>query len=169
MSGIETIGASSEHCAICGELAATHAIETQQFAYVDGEREYLLTASVPVVHCTACGESYAGEEAEIVQHEAVCRHLGRLTPGEIRGLRQRLGLSQAKLAEATGIGIASIKRWENGAVIQNASLDARLRTLETTNPARSGRPVPRFQTELAPELFEAARQFRLRPAYAMAA
>lgn len=171
MAGIEKPAAVTEQCVICGEHAATHSVQTQQFAYREGEKETLLAAVVPVLSCAACGESYAGLEAEEAQHEAVCRYLDRLTPAEIRDLRQRHGLTQAKLAERTGIGIASIKRWESGSLIQNASLDARLRSVDSTQiVAEEARPAPRFQTELKPEMFEAARLFRLRQtAYLQAA
>nr|WP_315382414.1 type II TA system antitoxin MqsA family protein [uncultured Sphingomonas sp.] len=160
----------TEPCAICGELGATHSMQTQQFAFREGDKEVLLTATVPVLTCAACGESFTGAEAEEIQHAAVCRYLGRLTPAEIRALRLAHGLTQARLAEKTGIGIASIKRWENGTVIQNASLDARLRSLGTPSVgSEEMRPTPRFQTELGPELFVAARQFKLRQTFAQAA
>lgn len=164
MSSFENPVSIVETCELCGEAAAVQSLETQQFAYLDGQEEVLLTAVLPVVACAACGEAYLGTDAEMIQHEAVCHYLGRLTPSEIRALRDRHGLTQAKLAERTGIGIASIKRWENGTVIQNASLDARLRQVDELAAAETKpRPAARFRTQFTAEMIEGARTFSLRP------
>ena len=88
-----------------------------------------LIADVPVHSCEGCGESYTGKEAEIIRHEAVCRHLGVLTPTEIRGLRKQHGMSRAAFARLTGFGEATLARWEHGEVIQNTSNDSFLRML----------------------------------------
>lgn len=170
MSEAENVGSMIERCAICGEHATSYSVETQQFAYRHGDKEVLLTAEIPVVSCAACAEIYTGLDAEEAQHAAVCHYLGRLTPAEIRGLRTRHGLSQAKLAELTGIGIASIKRWEAGTVVQNASLDSRLRQLDTRTLARAPVKIQgRFKTQLSPEMYEAAKNFCLRPVLQAAA
>ncbi|OHC97457.1 MAG: hypothetical protein A2095_04680 [Sphingomonadales bacterium GWF1_63_6] len=158
--------AEGEICLFCDAKAATHTLKDQEFVYKDGGRAIVLHTKVPVVECSACGEAFNGEGAEEAQHAAVCAYLGRLTPAEIRGLRERLGLTQARLAELTQIGIASIKRWEAGNTIQNPSLDAKLRALDTGNAmpahAKSGF---RFQFEPRVEDVEASRRFSLRTDY----
>ena len=58
--------------------------------------------------------------------DAYREKVGLLTGEEIRKKREELGISQKKLAEMAGIGIASIKRWENG-IIQTKSMDAALK------------------------------------------
>ncbi len=68
-----------------------------------------------------------------MRHEAVCRHLGLLTPAEIRGLRERYNLSRAAFARMTGFGDATLARWEKGEVVQNASSDRYLRLLTDPN------------------------------------
>lgn len=162
-SGNQAGQAPVEECAICGEIAAHARVVPQEFAYLDGDREVVLQAETPVLHCDACGETYAGADAEVAQHEAVCHYLGRLSPREIRELRERLGITQARLAELTKIGIASIKRWETGNHIQNASLDARLRALDTDT---AGVPQPRggfrFRFDPEPDAINASRRFELR-------
>ena len=168
MSEIEFADVEQEACAICGEHAISHSVETQQFAYQAGEKAVLLTAQVPVISCAACEEVYTGEGAEEAQHEAVCRYLGRLTPAEIRELRLRHNLSQAKLAQQTGIGIASIKRWESGSLIQNESLDRRLRSLDEAVAKAPVKIEGRFRTQMTPDIIAAARRFCLRPALAYA-
>jgi DNA-binding transcriptional regulator YiaG len=42
------------------------------------------------------------------------RYLGLLLPGEIKALRQRLGLTQAEICELLQIGEKTWTRWENG-------------------------------------------------------
>lgn len=162
-SGHQADQAPVEECAICGEMAAHASVVRQEFAYLDGNREVVLEADTPVLRCDACGETYAGADAEDAQHEAVCHHLGRLSPREIRALRDRLGITQARLAELTKIGIASIKRWETGNHIQNASLDARLRALDTDAAgALQARGGFRFRFDPEPDAINASRRFELR-------
>ena len=52
-----------------------------------------------------------------------------LAPQQIRGIRERLGLSRSSLAKLTGIGEASLSRWENGIKIQTPGYDRYLRLL----------------------------------------
>lgn len=44
-----------------------------------------------------------------------------LSPREIRGIRKQYSLSRKKFAELTRFAEGSIKRWETGKVVQNAS------------------------------------------------
>jgi putative zinc finger/helix-turn-helix YgiT family protein len=162
--------AIAQECALCGVKAATHSVQTQQFAYRDGAKEVLLVAEIPVISCASCAEVYTAEGAEEAQHDAVCRYLKRLTPDEIRALRERNGLTQQKMAELTGIGIASIKRWEAGAMIQNASLDVQMRALDQkATQAAKPKNAFRFQTELKDASLEFKSTFKLRRTYAEAA
>ena len=93
---------------------------------------FFLTVVLPVEHCESCGEFFMGADAEIAQHEAVCRYLDRLTPAEIKKLRKSLRLNQADFAVKVGVGIASIKRWEAGNLIQSTSMDKLLRSVSTS-------------------------------------
>ena len=54
--------------------------------------------------------------------EAYRRKVGLLTGADIRALRKKAHITQDELAERTGAGIASIKRWETGQ-IQTKSID----------------------------------------------
>lgn len=42
---------------------------------------------------------------------------------ELRATRERVGLSQAKLAEAAGVQVRAVKRWESPKAPQNAPAD----------------------------------------------
>lgn len=116
-------------CSVCGANAAQTKVMTQQFAYSNGQNDVFLTADIPVESCSECGEMVVGEKGEQARHEAVCRYLGRLSPAEIKQIRAKLGLSQRAFADKTSAGLASIKRWETGAVIQSSSMDKILRSV----------------------------------------
>lgn len=116
-------------CDLCGAPGLKTELVRDPFIYGAGEDAVELTAEFPVYTCSRCEVSYTGEIAEIAQHEAVCHHLGVLTPAQIRGLRRRYDLSRAALARLTGFGEASLARWERGKVIQNTSSDRYLRLL----------------------------------------
>ena len=136
-----------DSCDLCGASGLSTELVRDPFIYGAGTGAVELSADVPVHTCAQCGVSYTGEEAEIVRHEVVCRHLGLLTPAEIRGLRERYDLSRAAFARVTGFGKATLARWESGEVIQNTSSDRYLRLLtdpEVMNrlPALTGLTSP---------------------------
>lgn len=61
--------------------------------------------------------------------DAAYRQLtGLLTKQEIRAGRERLGMSQEEFAEYLGVGLASVKRWELGA-LQDKSSDNLIRLM----------------------------------------
>lgn len=165
MSHIETNTASdSETCLMCGSDAVSTTWVNHEFDYKSAEGMVVLSANVPVIECGTCGEQYFAQGAEEIRHEAVCEFLGRLTPKAIVELRKKLGMSQAQLAEHTGIGIASIKRWETGVLIQSAAMDKQLRALKATLPVIEVKQwVPVFRTEIRSSVRERAKSFSLRP------
>jgi DNA-binding transcriptional regulator YiaG len=72
---------------------------------------------------------FLDDGAEELQTDAVCNHLGVLTPKEILAVRHDAGLTRASFAELTGLGEATLARWETGTLIQSASSDRYLRLL----------------------------------------
>ncbi len=69
------------------------------------------------------------QSAGKIQHaiaEAYRQQVRLLTGEEIKKLRKKKGMTQADLSELSGFGVASIKRWETGA-IQSQSADRTLR------------------------------------------
>jgi len=110
-------------CARCGSDRVRTRLETDRFEHRDGERATPLDVEIPVRACLRCGFEFTDATAEEKRHEAVCRHLGVLTPREILSLRQRYRLSRADFVRLTRIGEASLARWEGGLVIQNGSID----------------------------------------------
>lgn len=161
-------------CCACGNEHAQVAYETESFPYGIGENQVILTARVPVIACEECGSRLTDGSAEEIRHAAVCRHLGRLAPDAIRAIREGYGLSQHEWADRTGIGIASVKRWEAGNLIQNDAMDRYLRlllnrenfakvTTMSTPPAREA--GFRFQTLLPEAVIRSAPSFVLRKSF----
>ena len=119
-------------CPNCGHAPLHEETITDRFEYrPDGEEPVTIeVADVPVEVCLKCGEKYSGPAALRVQHAAVCRKLGLLTPAEIQAIRERLGPTQAEFARLTGIGEATISRWERGRILPNRAMDHYLRLLD---------------------------------------
>lgn len=117
---------------ICPSCDSTKIITERVVSTIDyryGDRNLEISARVPVHTCEACGEKFTDDEAETIQHAAICAALGRLNPADITALRNHYGLSKRDFAELTGIGEASLHRWESGEHIQNVSIDRLLRLL----------------------------------------
>lgn len=99
------------------------------YRYGDGESGVDLPVILPVRRCRVCGFEFLDHEAERIKQEALCRHFGVLTPWEIREIRKRHHLSRAAFSELTGLGSASLGRWETGTLIQSLANDRYLRLL----------------------------------------
>lgn len=163
--------AGTRVCPVCGDEVARVHYETESVPYGVGEDQVVLTARVPVIHCASCGVDVTDETAEELRHDAICRHLGRLTPSEIRAVREKYGLSQQEWATKTRLGLASIKRWEAGNQVQNEAMDCYLRLLAIpANFAKiSSLNAPQhrayqFQTVLSQAAIDASAEFELRKA-----
>jgi DNA-binding transcriptional regulator YiaG len=163
MNELRTAGTGFDEtvaCFNCGSADVNRTWERQTFQYGSGESAVGLTAEVLVNTCKSCGFQFAGPEADEARHEAVCRYLGVLTPREIAAIREQTSLSRLEFCERTRIGIASLKRWETGALVQNAANDeliylmafpenvVRLRDRDRSQPLEL--PAPLTESEEAP-------------------
>lgn len=110
-------------CADCGSSNIETFEEDYKFPYGIGEDRIELTARIPIRKCGNCGFRYRDCIADDICHEAVCQHLGVMTPAKIRALRELHGLTQAEFSEVTKLGEATLSRWERGVVIQNQAYD----------------------------------------------
>lgn len=153
-------------CDACGEIAANARGEWQEFEYNDGRKSTMLRAYVDVISCSSCGAQYTGADAEDRRHEAVCRHIGRMSPAEIRSMRSAFNLTQAELARKLGgVSLASVKRWEGGDCIQGSATDSRMRSLQQELAAERGAAKfsPKFVTHLSESIVDSEALFELRP------
>ena len=167
-------------CPLCdGEPIVTiQRIDT--FDYGSGASAVTLKVDLPVRCCTECDFEFVDHKGERLRHEAVCRHLGVLTPAEVRGVREQYGMTRAAFAKVTGLGEATLTRWENGAVVQNRANDRFLRLLtsrwimsslerlsapEAAKADPAGEPRKRFQVlELSESIIRRQQRFQLRRA-----
>jgi HTH-type transcriptional regulator/antitoxin MqsA len=137
---IEPITDERIRCPVCGKGYLERRLITDRFEYDGGKQSRkgkrqvtVVAENVPVRVCTHCQETFSGPEAGLVRNRAICRALGLLTPEEICSIRERLKRSQADFAKLTGIGEATISRWERGRLLQSTAMDRYLRLL-ATNP-----------------------------------
>ena len=116
-------------CPNCDSTNVENRTTTDKFQYGVGDNAVELTATIPISHCRACGLEYSGEDAERIRHEVICEHLQLLSPNRIAEVRTSYGVSRAKFAEISRIGMATLSRWENGEILQNAAMDMYMRLL----------------------------------------
>ncbi|RKG48045.1 hypothetical protein D7X30_41150 [Corallococcus sp. AB011P] len=174
----ETFSSKHPSCAACGEPSLIQIQTKQQFPYGLEAEQVLLSAEVPAWHCSSCDFEFTDGDAEELRHEAVCRHLGLLSPREIREIRSNHQMTQSEFAEETGFGEASIKRWELGLNLQNKSADKYLRLLRERRISGNKAPLAqktnlhnrkrtkKFRTSLPASAYLAASTFELRLGHA---
>lgn len=118
----------TNHCPNCGNADVSQKTINEVIPYGAGTNMAEIAVDLPIRHCNACGEEWEDADSFRVKHAAVCAHLGRLTPSEVVRVRTEIG-SRERFSELTGIGPASLARWESGALIQNAAYDLLLRAV----------------------------------------
>lgn len=115
-------------CPFCGNDVVRVATVTRAVNAEDGTR---LTYREMVSRCRRCREEFYTHEQSLAASRAragVLRtHEGLLGPEEIRHIRERHGLSQAKLERLLGLGAKTVVRWERGTVRQSRAADLLLR------------------------------------------
>ena len=121
-------GVLPDPCPQCGSAVDTEMLQ-HTFRYGHGQSAAEIAVVLPLRRCAQCDFEYLDHEGERAKHEALCRHLGVLTPSEIREIRDRRGLTRPQFAELTGLGVASLNRWENGSSVQSVANDRYLRLL----------------------------------------
>lgn len=130
-NGCEAVadGDGPERCASCESDPVTVAMVDDELVYGVGSDAVTIPVTQPVHTCAACGMQWTDHVGEDLRQEAVCRHLGVLTPREIIAIREQYGMTRAEFAKVTKLGEATLGRWERGALIQNAANDLFLRLL----------------------------------------
>ena len=148
--GAITAGPGS--CPNCGGSAIVSSLVADTFTHGEGEDATEVTATVPLRTCKDCKFQYLDQEAEDLAHEALCEHLGVLTPRQIRTLRASHSMSRVEFARFTKLGEASLGRWERGTLIQNGANDQYLFLLGFPENAERLRnraaPMPPATTDL---------------------
>ena len=128
-------------CPQCGNTGISTSIHQDKFIYGTGESALELIVDLPVRHCSTCNFQFLDSEAEEIKHREICRHLGVLPPEAILKIRRKHGFSRAAFAHITGLGEASLGRWEKGINIQNPGNDRYIRLLEHPEVMRQLREI----------------------------
>ena len=124
-------------CPLCDGESIETFLHSHAFKYGSDDTAVTLRVdNLPVRRCAACDFEFIDHEGSQLQHEAVCRHLGVLTPTEVREIRKRYGMTAAAFAETTGLGPATLGRWETGALVQNRANDFYLRLVRIPSVMR---------------------------------
>lgn len=156
-----SVAAVPDPCPQCdGEEIATNWVD-DVMTWGSGDLKSQIPVSVPVRTCPACDLQYIDQHGERLRHEAICRHLGVLSPAEIRSIRRRYDMTRAAFAHATGLGEATVGRWENGLVIQNRANDRYVRLLAMPHVMRAAQRMFMGTAQPVSRHTEAEPQFRL--------
>jgi HTH-type transcriptional regulator/antitoxin MqsA len=117
-------------CAICGRNSAWPVSEKREVMI--GRRSTITQDEF--IRCDGCGAEYATpEQMKRTQRRAVAQirtEEGLLTPDDIRQIREKYNLSQARLEALLRTGPKTVVRWERGTVFQSAAADTLLRLLD---------------------------------------
>src|SRR2546426_80033 len=107
----EQLSPTGTVCPECGQGQLFEFTRTEEFDFdIGGEVVRVRAENVPLERCDKCGEVMSGPAAAIIQHEAICRAAGLLTPAEIKAIRDKFDWSQQYLADLTNFGVATISR-----------------------------------------------------------
>lgn len=117
-------------CPECEQNRVSTTIHDHEYVYGEGESAITLQVKIPVRHCRGCDCQFTDWEAEEIMQNALCAHFGVLNPSEVSGLRNKHHLPRTEFARLTGLGEASLNRWEKGINIQSVSHDRFLRLLD---------------------------------------
>jgi putative zinc finger/helix-turn-helix YgiT family protein len=80
--------------------------------------------------CVNCGEQIIPGALSRKLEELSMSRQGLLSSTQIKAIREKLGLSQAAMAERLGVGEKTYTRWESGRSIQNKSSDNLIRLMD---------------------------------------
>ena len=153
------------HCFECKEKTI-YPLETDYTSSVkhDGRSYEIHIPDLVIPTCRKCGERMITSEVDDKIIAALRVEIGLLTPEEIREGRNKLELSQQRLAEELGIAKETISRWETGALIQSRAMDNLLRLFFESADCRAllerrFKPVPfnRIKCKYADEVDAQAR------------
>ncbi|MEW6142469.1 MAG: type II TA system antitoxin MqsA family protein [Chloroflexota bacterium] len=114
-------------CSNCEKKAEFEVLSKEEVITVKRDQ---LRVQVPYLKCKECGDevldpSTAGDPFNLAYNQYRAEH-GLLKPEEIRAWRKAVDLSQSELSKLTGIGTATLSRYENGS-LQEESHDKLLR------------------------------------------
>jgi putative zinc finger/helix-turn-helix YgiT family protein len=93
----------------------------------DGVLHELHLPGLEIPRCQSCGETTITSAVDDQINDTLRARLRFLTPAQMRGGIEQLGLKQQQLAQRLGVAPETISRWVNGALIQSRAMDNLLR------------------------------------------
>lgn len=108
-------------CPNCEKETEQSFVDTIEETNVRGE---MIPIHMEYYHCEECGEDFDIPRPDYDPLDAAYREYrhrkGLVQPEEIKKFRKELGLTQKEWSEVLGIGIATLNRYENGALQSEA-------------------------------------------------
>lgn len=117
-------------CPNCEDYRELESIKGREVIKVRGEP---IEVETNYFRCSFCGEDFGdprskADPIDIAFREYRKKH-GMTQPEEIRGLRKQFGLTQTEMSKILGWGLATLSRYENGA-LQDEAHDVTLRLVK---------------------------------------
>jgi len=108
-------------CPNCEKVSHLELVRKGEEFNIRGE---FIVVDVEYYHCLECGEEFEDSKTSFDSYNVAYREYrlrkGMLQPEEIRKLRNQRGLTQKEFSDLLGIGIATLNRYENGALQSEA-------------------------------------------------
>lgn len=115
-------------CHQCGaELTSRTARAHRRKLRYEGVAHDVLVEDMPEWHCAVCDIAVTDGESDPFLQAALRKHVGLLTPEQIRAGLKALKISQDTFAERIGCAAESVSRWLNSAVLQSRTYDRFMR------------------------------------------
>ena len=136
-------------CNRCATLQViVKTIEYQAEVRHDGRNYSFTISDFEIMFCEGCSENVFTEKVDKQINDAMRKHIGLMSPAEIRAGIKRIGMSQKAIAESLGLAEATLSRWLNETQIQSRAMDNLLRMFFAFRKARtilaSETPDPTF-------------------------
>lgn len=113
--------AMNGYCPNCEKESPLLIVQKAEDFNVRGE---IISVDVEFYQCQECGEEFEDSNSVIDPYETAYREYrarkGMQQPEEIRDFRIKRGLTQKEFSDLLGIGIATLNRYENGALQSEA-------------------------------------------------
>lgn len=110
----------NDPCPICGKVGLVHLVHRDEEVKVRGQ---VFTVQAEVFHCEACEADFTGPDNTDSLDQAYRKYRevnGLLQPEALKAWRKLLGLKQSELALLVGWSTATVSRYENGALQDDA-------------------------------------------------
>ncbi|MBI9049343.1 MAG: DUF4065 domain-containing protein [Anaerolineaceae bacterium] len=125
------------YCPVCKENSEQSLVEHNEELHVRGEKVQVVSE---YLHCTKCKNDFkkdpSAPDAQEVANMVYRERKGMMQPSELIKLRKSFGLTQKEFSLLLGIGIATLNRYENGA-LQTEAHDQMIRLYSNPKNLRS--------------------------------